>query len=226
MTSLIFQFTKFLITNHLAAFEHRAIAELPLGKLKDLYDTSKTGLRIYHLLEESEQNRDVSLLQEAGELLFCQATQHPYPIKDPKVIPACENGLEKKPAFGCSQSAMTTIDPDADEKLEKGSFATKGTVLNPKRVQGLTPGGPEGVSYDGTLLSPPPPNIPHASNHLPIQTTAEPTSEQPRSWEDLSLRSASLPLHDTGCQPQSYYSVAAAQASGLSFNDQRPNQLE
>jgi hypothetical protein len=38
--------------------------------LKELNDSSTNGRRVRELLEESEKNRDVSLLNEAGELLF------------------------------------------------------------------------------------------------------------------------------------------------------------
>jgi hypothetical protein len=61
-------------------YELRALAELPLplyGGLKNINDTSSAGLRIYDLLEISERYRDVSLLDEAGRLLYEQAFRSP-----------------------------------------------------------------------------------------------------------------------------------------------------
>jgi hypothetical protein len=55
------------------AFEERALAELPLDKAKELYDPSRNSRRIRELLEQYEHPegpRDVSLLEEAGELMF------------------------------------------------------------------------------------------------------------------------------------------------------------
>jgi hypothetical protein len=71
-------------------YELRALAELPLplyGGLKNLDDTSSTGLRIYHLLEKSERLRDVSLLDEAGRLLYEQAFRSPSSWK-PSYLPS------------------------------------------------------------------------------------------------------------------------------------------
>lgn len=58
--------------------ELRAISELPLGKIYDLNDKSETGKKIWDLLQTSERTRDVSLLEEAGRLLWEQVTRRPY----------------------------------------------------------------------------------------------------------------------------------------------------
>jgi len=52
--------------------ELRALENLPLQK--ELYDTSPTGVRIYSLLAKAEENNDVSLLEEAGRLLWTRVT--------------------------------------------------------------------------------------------------------------------------------------------------------
>jgi hypothetical protein len=72
--------------NHHAANEFRALQSLPLEKLNDfcIYERSLIGVKIHQLLEQSERNRDVSLLDEAGRLLWEQATR-PY-IADPAIL--------------------------------------------------------------------------------------------------------------------------------------------
>ncbi|RDL39498.1 uncharacterized protein BP5553_03838 [Venustampulla echinocandica] len=62
--------------------ELRAIEELPLGKEKDLWDTSANGRRIYYLLKTSEETSDVSLLDEAGKLLWEQIFRPHYSEAD------------------------------------------------------------------------------------------------------------------------------------------------
>jgi hypothetical protein len=56
------------------------VLELPLGPIRDLNDTSPTGVRIYNLLLQSEQKRDLSLLEEAGRLLWEQVISHPHSV--------------------------------------------------------------------------------------------------------------------------------------------------
>ncbi|KAH6680328.1 hypothetical protein B0J14DRAFT_648708 [Halenospora varia] len=55
--------------------ELRAIKELPLQLERHLFDTSPIGIRIFDLLKKSEDTRDVSLLEEAGRLLWSQTLQ-------------------------------------------------------------------------------------------------------------------------------------------------------
>ncbi|KAH8668121.1 hypothetical protein BGZ60DRAFT_564398 [Tricladium varicosporioides] len=55
--------------------ELRAIKELPLQVERNLFDTSPIGVRIFNLLKKSEDTRDVSLLEEAGRLLWSQTIQ-------------------------------------------------------------------------------------------------------------------------------------------------------
>jgi hypothetical protein len=59
--------------------ELRALDELPLEPTTKFYlhDNSDNGNRIYELLRQSEKNRDVSLLEEAGELLWEQSMKQP-----------------------------------------------------------------------------------------------------------------------------------------------------
>ncbi|EPE29793.1 hypothetical protein GLAREA_00953 [Glarea lozoyensis ATCC 20868] len=52
--------------------ELRAIDSLPTVPVTELADKSPVGLRIHYLLTQSEDRRDVSLLEEAGRLIWQQ----------------------------------------------------------------------------------------------------------------------------------------------------------
>jgi len=79
------------------ANEVRALAELPLEKYASKFhldDDSDIGRRILWLLEQSERNRDVSPLEEAGELLMEQSTRVPAHWRSPAVsAPPVSHGL-------------------------------------------------------------------------------------------------------------------------------------
>jgi hypothetical protein len=63
--------------------EMRAINELPIGKLEDVGDLSPVGHRIQDILTKFDQNRDVSLLEEAGRLIWQQIFE-PHRSKEVK----------------------------------------------------------------------------------------------------------------------------------------------
>ena len=65
-----------------SANELRAIDELPLQSVGELNDMSEKGKRIWRLLEKSERIRDVSLLEEAGKLLWEQVMSRPTSTLD------------------------------------------------------------------------------------------------------------------------------------------------
>ncbi|KAF4631746.1 hypothetical protein G7Y89_g6389 [Cudoniella acicularis] len=60
--------------------ELRALDALPLKPEKDLWDVSASGRRIFDLLKRSELYQDVSLLEEAGQLLWEQIFQRAPPV--------------------------------------------------------------------------------------------------------------------------------------------------
>ena len=63
-----------------------------------LNDSSMNGSRIRELLEESERNRDVSLLNEAGELLFMRklVKERDIPLRGCFESSGVESCLESK----------------------------------------------------------------------------------------------------------------------------------
>jgi len=63
----------------MVANELRALDELPLESENKFYlhDHSENGRRIYEILRKSEKNHDVSLLEEAGQLLWQQSMKLP-----------------------------------------------------------------------------------------------------------------------------------------------------
>jgi hypothetical protein len=81
-----------------SANELRAIDELPLRSAYELNDKSEKGIRIWRLLQISEQTRDVSLLEEAGQLLWEQVVGRP--ISKPEDPSSCsKEGLGDRSSF-------------------------------------------------------------------------------------------------------------------------------
>ena len=64
------------------ANELRAINELPVDKSNKLNDRSATGWKIWRLLMKYERTQDVSLLEEAGRLLWEQVMSRPESMMD------------------------------------------------------------------------------------------------------------------------------------------------
>jgi hypothetical protein len=87
--------------------ELRAIEEFPLGKFDSLNDRSENGKRIWRLLETSERTRDVSVLEEAGRLLWEQVMSRPESTADsspspPRGIP----GIRSTPLEGRDRTQL------------------------------------------------------------------------------------------------------------------------
>jgi hypothetical protein len=128
--------------------ELRAIEEFPLGKFDSLNDRSENGKRIWHLLETSERTRDVSLLEEAGRLLWEQVMSRPESMANsspspPRGIP----GSRSTPLEGRDRTQLhshrnaTSIIPsghskDGNENSGKGGHKNgdRGAVESGERV--------------------------------------------------------------------------------------------
>jgi hypothetical protein len=129
--------------------ELRAISELPLGKLDGLNDRSEKGRRIWHILEKSERTRDVSLLEEAGRLLWEQTTRRldfaiDRSFSYAKEVPrdGLANGQTSKATQVQNHGAAVSIDKDAhpndryERKDDDPEWNGSGTPLE-KRVSAV-----------------------------------------------------------------------------------------
>ena len=126
--------------------ELRALPELPLplyGGLKDIDDTSSTGLRIYDILEKSERHRNVSLFDEAGRLLCEQAFRKPF-----KLEPSYPPLYTLNSPDNTYQSLSVASDPFGEttkpEAISKG-MKTRATICQ-------DPSEPVHTAYPGMLV--------------------------------------------------------------------------
>ncbi|KAE9372339.1 hypothetical protein N431DRAFT_375469, partial [Stipitochalara longipes BDJ] len=129
--------------------EVRALAELPLEKYASKFhldDNSEKGRRILWLLERSEQNRDVSLLEKAGELLMEQSTRLPAHWRSlPIPAPPLRNGLSDD----AYQFSPMSNDPFAKVGFVKVAESKVASRYSP------VPNEPQHTAYPDLLVNPP-----------------------------------------------------------------------
>ncbi|KAN0110490.1 hypothetical protein V8E51_006877 [Hyaloscypha variabilis] len=128
--------------------EVRALAELPLEKYASnfhLDDNSEIGRRILWLLEQSEHNRDVSLLEKAGELLMEQSARVPVHWRSPAVsAPPIGHGLSDEVYEYSSMS---------NDPFAKVGFV-KVVESMPVTQHSLLPNEPQHTAYPDLLVNP------------------------------------------------------------------------
>jgi hypothetical protein len=121
-------------------------SRLPLSKYRiDLDDDSETGKRILQLLQQSEQNRDVSLLEEAGELLMAQSTKLPRHWQTPAPLRLVHNEL--------SDEAYRFSPMSNDPFAKVGNVKISQSMSIPRAV--VVPNEPQHTTYPDMLVNPP-----------------------------------------------------------------------
>jgi hypothetical protein len=140
------------VSDLLVANEVRALAELPLEKyLGNFYleDDSETGRRIHLLLQQSEDHRDVSFLEEAGELLMEQSTRRPGHWQSPALPPWSPPPSINELSDNAYQFSPVSNDPFAKVGCVK--------IVESRAIPQHTPvsNEPQHMSYPDLLINPP-----------------------------------------------------------------------
>jgi len=173
--------------NHHTANEFRALQSLPLEKLNDfyIYTRSLIDVKIHQLLEQSERNRDVSLLDEAGRLLWEQATR-PY-IANPAITypPTFLSGhefdntdLPSQVDYTQSDFAKVAITPNDSRN---------GAATNPDENREM-PTPPKSTPYPDKLVNP---------TNLWLPLSAPPSGNMAKSTNGYPRRDGQNDTHNS-----------------------------